>query len=76
MAQARETRDETDNNLVQKLNSSIDLLQEEITKSLVQNHVEGQEELEQLLERDIPKLQYELANESALRKDLEIKIKE
>lgn len=71
---AKYLRDDTDRNLVTKLNNSIDLLQEEISKNLMNKNFEKNEELEQLMEKDLPKIQYELANESAMRKELENKI--
>ncbi len=76
LEEARMIRDETDTTLVSKLNNSIDLLQDEISKNLVNNTFEEQKELDQLIETDIPKLQYELANESSMRKELENKIME
>ena len=41
---------------------------------LVYNHRESDSDLKKLVEKDLPRLQIELANESVVRKELENKI--
>lgn len=74
--EARSLRDESDKRLVTKLNTELEGLQMNLARGLGSERFEGQEELEQLIETDIPRVQAELANESALRKELEGKILE
>ena len=52
----KQQRDAVDQKLVQKLNDSIDLIQGELSKSLVNKHFSGQAEVDSILEKDIPKL--------------------
>lgn len=74
--EARLLRDESDQRLVSKLNKEIEGLQYELAKNFQTNHFEGKEELEQLVETDIPRIQNEIVAESSIRRELEAKIVE
>lgn len=74
--EARLLRDESDQRLVSKLNKEIETLQYELARNFQTNNFEGKEELEQLVDTDIPRIQNEIASESAIRRELEAKILE
>ena len=74
--EARALRDESDQRLVGKLHSEVEGLQYELARHFQTTHFEGKEELEQLVETDIPRIQAEIAAESAIRRELEAKIVE
>lgn len=56
-------REELDATLIKRLNNSIELIQSEINHILVESGSNDQDDIHDIIENEIPKLQLELMNE-------------